>query len=58
MSGNRKMGDSTKNQTQSGVTDSSGHSTLGKKVGKLSPTSGAAVTAKGDTLKPKPSSNP
>ncbi len=41
------------NQTQSGMTDANGHSTLGKKVDKLSPTSGAAITAKGDTLKRK-----
>jgi hypothetical protein len=39
------------NQSQSGVTDSSGRSTLGTNVKKLTPTSGAAVTAKGDTLK-------
>lgn len=58
MSGNRSMRDSTRNQTQSGVTDSSGHSTLGKNMKKTSPTSGAAVTAKGDTLKKAPSSNP
>ena len=30
---------SAKNQTQSGVTDSSGHSTLGPNVKKISPTS-------------------
>jgi hypothetical protein len=60
MRGSRQMGDSSsaQNQTQSGVTDSTGHSTLGKNVKKLSPTSGAAVTAKGDTLKKKPSSTP
>lgn len=44
-----------KNQTQSGMTDSSGNSTLGPNATKLSPTSGAAVTAKGDTLKKKTS---
>jgi hypothetical protein len=60
MSGNRRMGDSSsaKNQTQSGMTDSAGHSTLGHRANKLSPTSNAPVTAKGDTLKKKPSSNP
>ena len=41
------------NQSQSGVTDSSGSSTLGPNVMKTSPTQGAAVTAKGDTLKKK-----
>jgi hypothetical protein len=39
------------NQTESGMTDSSGHSTLGHRANKLSPTSGAPVTAKGDTLR-------
>lgn len=39
-----------KNQTQSGVTDSSGTSTLGVGVGK-STEANAPVTAKGDTLK-------
>ncbi|HMA03796.1 MAG: hypothetical protein ACM34L_08465 [Gemmatimonas sp.] len=47
---------SAKNQSQSGVTDSSGTSTLGKNMKKTSPTSGAAVTAKGDTLKKSDSS--
>ncbi|MEP7064429.1 MAG: hypothetical protein ABI889_00220 [Gemmatimonadota bacterium] len=42
---------SAMNQSQSGVTDSSGTSTLGTNVKKLSPTSGSTVTAKGDTLK-------
>ncbi|HEV7705313.1 MAG TPA: hypothetical protein VGO46_13520 [Gemmatimonadaceae bacterium] len=41
------------NQSQSGVTDSSGSSTLGPNVTKTSPTHGAPVTAKGDTLKKK-----
>ena len=39
------------NQSQSGVTDSSGKSTLGPNATKISPTHGAPVTAKGDTLK-------
>jgi hypothetical protein len=43
----------TNNQSQSGVTDSSGKSTLGPNATKTSPTQGAAVTAKGDTLKKK-----
>jgi len=44
--------DTSKNQDQSGVTNSkTGKSTLGKKVSKTSPTQGAAVTSKGDTLK-------
>lgn len=41
------------NQSQSGVTNSNGSSTLGPNVTKTSPTQGAAVTAKGDTLKKK-----
>ncbi|HEU4643611.1 MAG TPA: hypothetical protein VFS44_14235 [Gemmatimonadaceae bacterium] len=43
--------DSTRNQTQSGVIDSAGASTLGPQVTKTKPTQGAAVTSKGDTLK-------
>ncbi len=39
-----------KNQTQSGMTTSKGHSTLGPNVTKTSPTAGQAVTSKGDTL--------
>lgn len=39
------------NQTQSGVTDSSGTSTLGSNAGKATPDANAPVTAKGDTLK-------
>lgn len=42
-----------KNQTQSGMTDSTGTSTLGAGVGKSTPDANAPVTAKGDTLKPK-----
>jgi hypothetical protein len=43
--------DSMQNQTQSGVEDSSGASTLGPNVKKVRPTQGAAVTSKGDTLR-------
>ena len=42
--------DSTRNQTESGVTDSSGQSTLGKGVEKTRPDQGQPVTSKGDTL--------
>jgi hypothetical protein len=42
--------DSVANQTESGVTDSSGTSTLGKDVGKTRPDQGQPVTAKGDTV--------
>jgi hypothetical protein len=42
--------DSTTNQTESGVTDSSGHSTLGKGVNQTRPDQGQPVTAKGDTV--------
>lgn len=42
--------DTTKDQTQSGVTDSSGQSTLGKGVEKTRPDQGQPVTSKGDTL--------
>jgi hypothetical protein len=38
------------NQTESGVTDSSGQSTLGSGAGQTSPDQGEPVTAKGDTL--------
>ena len=41
----------SKSQTQSGVTDSSGTSTLGPNIRKATPDANAAVTAKGDTLK-------
>ncbi len=41
----------TKNQTQSGMTNSDGHSTLGRKMDKLSPTSSKPVMRNGDTLK-------
>ena len=44
--------DTTKIQTQSGVTDSTGQSTLGKDVEKTRPDQGQPVTSKGDTLNP------
>jgi hypothetical protein len=43
--------DTTKNQTQSGMTNASGHSTMGPQMKKLSPTQGQPVMAKGDTLR-------
>ena len=42
--------DTTSDQTQSGVTDSSGQSTLGKDVEKTRPDQGQPVTSKGDTI--------
>ena len=42
--------DTTKDQTQSGVTDSSGQSTLGKGVEQTRPDQGQPVTSKGDTI--------
>jgi hypothetical protein len=42
--------DSTTNQSQSGVTDSSGSSTLGKGVEQTRPDQGQPVTSKGDTV--------
>lgn len=44
--------DTTKDQTQSGVTDTSGQSTLGKGVEKTRPDQGQPVTSKGDTINP------
>ena len=44
--------DTTTDQTQSGVTDSSGRSTLGKDAQKTRPDQGQPVTAKGDTINP------
>ena len=38
------------NQTESGITDSSGQSTLGSGVEQMRPDEGQPVTAKGDTL--------
>jgi hypothetical protein len=42
--------DTAMDQTQSGVTDSSGQSTLGKEVEKTRPDQGQPVTSKGDTI--------
>ena len=42
--------DTGRDQTQSGVTDSSGQSTLGKDVEKTRPDQGQPVTSKGDTI--------
>ena len=42
--------DSASNQTESGVTDSSGRSTLGKDANRTRPDQGQPVTAKGDTV--------
>ena len=39
-----------RNQTESGVTDSSGHSTLGENAAKTRPDQGQPVTSKGDTI--------
>ena len=44
--------DSTTNQTESGITDSTGQSTLGKGVEQTRPDQGQPVTSKGDTLNP------
>ena len=44
--------DTANDQTQSGVTDSSGQSTLGKDVQKTRPDQGQPVTSKGDTINP------
>ena len=47
------MSDSAKaNQTKSGVTDSSGTSTLGPGATKTRPDQGQPVTSKGDTINP------
>jgi hypothetical protein len=43
---------SARNQTQSGNTDSTGQSTLGKGVEKTRPDQGEPVTSKGDTINP------
>jgi hypothetical protein len=40
------------NQTESGVTDSTGQSTLGEGVERSRPDQGQPVTSKGDTLNP------
>lgn len=44
--------DTSTNQTESGVTDSSGQSTLGTGVEKSRPDQGQPVTSKGDTINP------
>jgi hypothetical protein len=44
--------DSTGNQTKSGVTDSSGTSTLGPGATRTRPDQGQPVTSKGDTINP------
>ena len=41
---------STTNQTESGMTDSSGQSTLGTEAEKTRPDQGQPVTSKGDTI--------
>ena len=51
MTSNGNVADSAKNQSQSGVVDSSGKSTLGPKIKKMTPTQGQPVMAKGDTLR-------
>jgi hypothetical protein len=56
MTSNGSVADSAKNQSQSGVMDSSGKSTLGSRIKKTTPTQGQPVTAKGDTLRPGNSS--
>ncbi len=40
-----------RNQTQSGVVNKKGQSTLGSRIKKTTPTQGHPVTAKGDTLR-------
>lgn len=53
MGGAREGSDtSARNQTQSGNTDSTGQSTLGKGVDKTRPDQGQPVTSKGDTINP------
>ena len=42
----------TINQTESGMTDSSGHSTLGSDADKTRADQGQPVTSKGDTVNP------
>jgi len=49
-SGNRMRSANEPNQTESGVTDSSGQSTLGKDVQKTRPDQSQPVTSKGDTI--------
>ena len=48
-----RITDSAKaNQTESGMTDSSGQSTLGPEAEKTRPDQGQPVTSKGDTVNP------
>ena len=48
-----RITDSAKaNQTESGMTDSSGQSTLGPEAEKTRPDQGQPVTSKGDTVSP------
>ena len=48
-----RISDSTNaNQTESGMTDSSGQSTLGPEAEKTRPDQGQPVTSKGDTVNP------
>ena len=49
-SGGRISDSTTVNQTESGMTDSSGQSTLGPKAEKTRPDQGQPVTSKGDTV--------
>ena len=44
--------DTSTNQTESGMTDSTGQSTLGTGVEKTRPDQGQPVTSKGDTINP------
>jgi hypothetical protein len=44
--------DSARNQTESGVVDSTGQSTLGPGAERTRPDQGQPVTSKGDTLNP------
>jgi hypothetical protein len=49
----QRISDSTNaNQTESGMTDSSGQSTLGPEAEKTRPDQGQPVTSKGDTVNP------
>lgn len=50
-SGGDVVDDATRNQTQSGMKDKAGHSTLGHRAKMLTPTQNQPVMAKGDTLR-------
>ena len=56
--GSAVTGDSSSNQTESGVTDSSGRSTLGPASQQTRPDQGQPVTSKGDTVNPGIDSSP